>query len=393
MNRSKTKINAAGEAGPSASARILVAPDKFKGTLPAADVCAAIASGWRSVRAEDQLDLLPMSDGGDGFGEVMGRLLRAQRRSVRTLDAAHQPSRAFWWWESSRKLAIIESAQVIGLARLPHKRFHPFQLDTFGLGRVLEAAGEIGARQCVIGVGGSATNDGGFGFGRALGWKFLDRTGRPLHEWWQLAGLVRIIPPEKALKIEVMVAVDVANPLLGWHGCSRVYGPQKGIRPEDVDLAERGLRRLAAVLDQQAGMTHAKTPGAGAAGGLAFGLLAFAGAKARSGFEVFAKAACLEERIRQADIVITGEGAVDRQTYMGKRVGQVMQLCRKFKTPCIVLAGVANAPTDTADKLVQIHALTDIAALDQAKKRPAHHLERLSALVARNWMAQACTTI
>jgi glycerate kinase len=379
---SKEKIKP-GETRPIASARILIVPDKFKGTLPAPEVCAAIAKGWRSVRATDRLDLLPMSDGGDGFGEVMGRLLKARLRPVRTLDAAHQPIRTHWWWEPDRKLAIIESAQVVGMARLPAQQFHPFRLDTFGLGRVLNDAVRIGAEQCMIGVGGSATNDGGFGLGRALGWKFLNRMGRELHEWWQLSGLAHVRPPKNACQTGITVAVDVANPLLGPRGCSRVYGPQKGIRPEDLVLAEGCLRRLTLVLEQQLGIDRAAAPGAGAAGGLGFGLMAFAGAKAQSGFEVFAQAAGLEERVRRSDVVITGEGAVDRQTHMGKGVGQVMRLCRKLKIPCIVLAGVASAPMRIGGHALQIQALTDIGTLDQAKKQPAKHLEKLSGMVAR----------
>lgn len=324
-----------------------------------------------------------MSDGGDGFGEVMARLLNARARAVKTLDARHRPIRAHWWWVPGQKLAIIEAARVNGLALLPAGKFHPFQLDTFGLGKVLHEAVRLGARKCVIGIGGSATNDGGFGLARALGWKFLDRNSHELDQWWQLANLAHIQPSPNRCQMHIAVAVDVTNPLLGPRGCTRVYGPQKGIRPEDFAHAEKCLRRLKTILEQQLGLAFAKTPGAGAAGGLGFGLMTFAGAKPRSGFEVFANVARLEERIRSSDVVVTGEGAIDQQTCMGKGVGRVMQLCQKLKVPCIALTGIVNADAKIAKRLSRIFALTDITTLERAKKRPQPYLAKLAALVAR----------
>jgi len=369
--------------------RVLIVPDKFKGTLAAPGVCAAIAAGWKSVRPEDVLEWLPMSDGGDGFGEAMGGLLKARVRSVKTMDAAHRPVTIKWWWEPEKKLAIVEAARVNGLAGLPPKKFHPFQLDTFGLGRVLADAAESGARRCLVGIGGSATNDGGFGLARSLGWKFFDGGGCELDQWWQLDSLVRVVPPLKSLKLPITVAVDVLNPLLGARGCSRVYGPQKGLRMEDMAFAERCLRRLKIVLEQQCKIRHATTPGAGAAGGLGFGLMAFAGAQARSGFELFAEAANLEKRIRRSDLVITGEGAVDRQTFMGKGVGQVAQLCRKRNVPCIAVAGAVKVPAKTGTLFSSMSALTEIATLEQARRRAAHHLEKLAAAIARNGFSRS----
>ena len=155
--------------------RVLIIPDKFKGTLTAHAAAAAIARGWRKARALDVLDLLPMSDGGDGFGEVTSALLHAKGYRVKAVDAAHRPCTAKWWWEPGSRTAIIESAAIIGLAMLPPKRFHPFQLDTLGLGAAVRAAARKGARRYLIGIGGSATNDGGFGLARSLGWQFLGR--------------------------------------------------------------------------------------------------------------------------------------------------------------------------------------------------------------------------
>jgi glycerate kinase len=166
--------------------KVLVVPDKFKGTLTAAAAAEAMARGWRKARPQDQLDLLPMSDGGDGFGEVVSALLQASPQTVKTVDAAHSPRHATWWWERKTKTAIIESAKIIGLAMLPPGKFHPFELDTFGLGAGLRAAQAEGATRILVGIGGSATNDGGFGVARALGWKFLDERGKQIECWTKL---------------------------------------------------------------------------------------------------------------------------------------------------------------------------------------------------------------
>ncbi|HMP84773.1 MAG TPA: glycerate kinase [Verrucomicrobiota bacterium] len=326
---------------------ILVVPDKFKGTLTARAAADAIARGWRSARPKDRLVLLPMSDGGDGFGSVMGTMLNARRHADTTLDAAHRPCKSHWWWHAKTKTAVVESAAVIGLAMLPHGRFHPFQLDTFGLGKILRAAIKRGARRILVGIGGSATNDGGFGMACALGWRFLDATGRVIEQWTELHRLNEIRPPSPARRssrIQIIVASDVENPLLGDSGATRVYGPQKGMRPRDFAAAESALSRLALTVREQFNRDFATMPGAGAAGGLGFGLAAFLGAKFESGFDMFAELSDLEARLRKADLVITAEGRMDPSSLMGKGAGQVAVRCSQFKVPCIGLAGDVTHP-------------------------------------------------
>ena len=364
---------------------ILIIPDKFKGTLTAPAAAQAIARGWRKARPHDSLDLLPMSDGGDGFGEVTSALLQASSRRVKTVDAAHRPCIATWWWEPRTRTAIIESAAVIGLAMLPPKRFHPFQLDTLGLGAAVRAAANQGATRCLMGIGGSATNDGGFGLARALGWQFLDRNGHLIERWTGLHRLDRIRPPRRRRWFaRCPVATDVRNPLLGPVGATRVYGPQKGLRRRDFALAERCLGRLARVVQRQFARDLAREPGAGAAGGLGFGLLAFLGAKLQPGFDLFARHAALERRLRAADMVITGEGAIDRSTLMGKGVGQIAQRCRQLNIPCIGLAGIVSAGCRTAEFFTQTHALTELTTVEQAKAQPALWLARLAQQVAHS---------
>ncbi|MGH7972494.1 MAG: glycerate kinase family protein [Limisphaerales bacterium] len=358
-------------------------PDKFKGTLPAAAAAEAIARGWHHGRPEDELELLPMTDGGDGFGEVMSRLLGGRPRQFGVLDAARRPRRARWWWASGQELAILESAEIIGLAILPPKRFHPFDLDTFGLGCALRAFS--GLPGCILGLGGSATNDAGFGVARALGWEFLDRFGNPLVSWIDLHRLKEIRAPKRRKPLKnLILAVDVNNPLLGSNGATRIYGPQKGLRPRDVPQAERCLAQLARVVQAQLGDDCARVPGAGAAGGLGFGLAAFGGAKLKGGFELFARYARLQLRIGAADLVITGEGALDRSSLMGKGVGRVAEWCQKLHMPCFALAGNVSPEMKTMGGFARMHGLADFVGLRAAQSQPAEALERLTLSVARS---------
>jgi glycerate kinase len=365
--------------------KVLVVPDKFKGTLTASEAAQAIAAGWRGARPDDDLDLLPMSDGGDGFGEIMSALIRAQPVTCETVDAANRPLSATWWWHEADGTAIIESARVIGLAQLPSGKYHPFDLDTRGLGILLRSAEQRGARNCIIGIGGSATNDAGFGCARELGWQFHDERGTKLTRWTELENLASLTRPAPLSFANVTVAVDVQNPLLGPEGCTRVYGPQKGLRPEDFPLAERCLARLAHTLQQQHGLDLANTPGAGAAGGLGFGLCSFTGAQLASGFDLFAEQARLEDRLRDADLVITAEGAIDRQTLMGKGVGQIASRCRTAQLPCVALAGIAADRNAAAEQFWHVHALTDLTTPEQAMADAALWLERLAARAAQQF--------
>jgi glycerate kinase len=284
-----------------------------------------------------------------------------------------------WWWQPETRTAVVESARVIGLAMLPPGQFHPYELDTFGLGKVLHAAARRGAERCIVGIGGSATNDGGFGLARALGWRFLDAGGQELASWTELERLARMVPPRRRRLFKALtVAVDVANPLLGPRGATRIYGPQKGIRPDDFAKAERCLQRLASVSRKFSGRDFAKQPGAGAAGGLGFGLALFLGARFAPGFDLIARCGGLAPRLRRADLVITGEGAVDHSTLMGKGVGEIARRCHKLGIPCLGLAGVVTRSSQLARRFAQLHALTDLTSADEARADAAVWLERLA---------------
>jgi glycerate kinase len=363
--------------------KVLIVPDKFKGTLDASGVAQAMALGWKKSRPEDKLCLLPMSDGGDGFGDVLSKIVGAKAQSVKTVNAAHEPITATWWWDNKSKTAIIESAKVIGLAMLPPKKFHPSTLDTFGLGKVLEAANAKGATRCLIGIGGSATNDGGFGMARALGWKFADRFGTEIFDWMDNRLLCSITPPPRCKWFaKLIVAVDVKNPLLGPNGCSLIYGPQKGFELSEARTANRKLKRMARIASSELGLSFAKVPGAGAAGGLGYGLMTYLRAEPESGFGIFARHAELEKKIRAADLVITGEGALDQQTLMGKGVGQVARLAKKLGVSCIGIAGVVTEPEKAKKLFTQTRGLAEVTSVEKAKQNPAHYLETVAGQMA-----------
>lgn len=367
------------------SLRIMVAPDKFKGTLTAREAAEAIALGWRKARPRDLVETLPISDGGDGFGAVMSELLVAKPRRAHTMDAAHRPHTACWWWAAESRTAIVDSAGVIGLAMLPKGRFHPFGLDTFGLGAVLRAADRAGAAEIIVGIGGSATNDGGFGLARSLGWEFRKPDGTEITSWTELHELSEINPPAQKLHARVSVAVDVRNPLLGPRGATRIYGPQKGLHPEDFPLAERCFNRLARITQEQFRDELARLPGAGAAGGLGFGLRAFAGARLVPGFDLFARRAGLRRRVHRADLVITGEGALDDSSVMGKGVGELAGICHARKIPCLGLAGHVVRTPAVRRSFSHVEGLTAFLPADAAMREPARHLARLAERIARRW--------
>lgn len=371
--------------------RVLIAPDKFKGTLTAREAAEAIAEGWRKVRPDDELGLFPISDGGDGFGEILGGHLHAEERTVETVDAAHRPIQAKWWFEPDRELAIVESARIIGLAMLPAGQFHPFELDTFGLGEVFRAVAAARPRLLYVGIGGSATNDGGFGMARALGWRFLDASGAPIEKWMQLRSLARVERPKRELKLPLMkVAMDVRNRLLGVRGATQIYGPQKGLLPADIKPAEQRLRRLALIMDKGLGNPRAaaKRPGAGAAGGLGYGLSVFLYGRLTRGFKLFQDRTGLKDRLQAVDLVITGEGAIDISTVaMGKGVGGLARLSERKGIPCLALAGVVLSDSRwIRDSFSGVWAMAPtLTTREGAIAQPALWLRELASRVSAGW--------
>lgn len=279
---------------------------------------------------------------------------------------------------------------------LPPGRYHPFELDTEGLAPVLRAAARFGARQCLVGIGGSATNDAGFGLARGLGWRFLNADEQEISRWTELDRLARVISPSPSPlgRMHLLVATDVRNPLLGRQGATRIYGPQKGLLPSDFAHAERCFQRVRSVLRRTNGQDLAASPGAGAAGGLGYGLLTFAGATLESGFELYARHARLDTHLAWADLLVTGEGALDASSLMGKGVGEIARRARQRGLPCFALAGRVERPADLRPWFVKVCALTpDYADTEKAMHRPAPVLRRLARDLAANFLEPGHTIL
>ncbi len=318
--------------------RILVAPDKFKDSLGAEAVGAAIAAGLRAVLPQVEIDLQPIADGGEGTAEVLRRALGGESVECAAHDALGREIRARFAWMALTQTACLEMSAAAGLAQLAPDERDPLRASTFGVGEMLLAARARGAARILIGLGGSATNDGGSGLARALGFRFLDSAGRDIEAIGEMGKLARIESPnDLALPAHTVIA-DVRNPLLGPHGATCTFGPQKGATPAQLERLERALTRLADVAATR-GRDFRDVAGAGAAGGLGFGLLAFADAEMRPGFEVVAEVLGLREKIAAADYVVTGEGNLDRQTLDGKGPAGVARLARELGKPVFAIVG------------------------------------------------------
>ena len=328
--------------------RVLVAPQEFKESLTAEEAAAAIARGLGAVRRGWAIEELPLADGGPGFLAALARATQGRRRAVGTHDALGRPRMADALDIAETGTCAVEAAMANGLALIERDERDALRAGTEGVGELLAAAYGGRPRRVVVGVGGSATSDGGAGMARALGARFLDGAGRDLPSGAAaLAELERIdwTPPAFAAGVETLVAADVTNPLVGPQGAAAVFGPQKGASTEDVAVLEGALRRYAAVVERSLGVAIADLPGAGAAGGLAGGIVAFLGGRILSGFEVVAEAVGLRERVRGADLIVTGEGSVDAQSGQGKTVGRLRRLADEEGVPCVVLAGRAEGET------------------------------------------------
>jgi glycerate kinase len=328
--------------------RILIAPDKFKGSLSAREVAENIAAGLGDVLPHAQIDIVPMADGGEGTAEAICHSLGCSWIACPAADPLGREIEARYGWLDDRKLAVMEMSEAAGLRRLSEHERDPIRASTFGVGEMILDAANRDAHEIIIGLGGSATNDGGWGMARALGFRF-DYEHEQKHEQEKnkkrvtdLVDLTRIEKPEDLTLPKIIAAVDVQNPLLGENGATRVFGPQKGASNDDLNLLEQALMRLADVVASKFGFDYRDEPGAGAAGGLGFGLRSFCGATIRPGFDVVAEAVGLESKMKNADIVITGEGSLDRQTLAGKTPAGVAAMARKLGKKVFAIAGRAD---------------------------------------------------
>ena len=330
--------------------RIVLAPDSFKESLTAQQACDALAEGIRTVVDDVEFVDVPMADGGEGTVDALVDATGGERITTTVTGPLGGAVEATWGMLGDRMTAVIEMAAASGLPLVPAELRDARITTTYGTGELVRAALDRGARHLLLGIGGSATNDAGAGFASALGVRFLDSDGHDLPPGGAaLAELASIdltgLDPRLAW-CQVEVACDVTNPLCGPNGASAVFGPQKGADPATVSALDAALARFANVVHEQTGRDVLEVPGAGAAGGLGAGLLAFADATLTSGVGLVARHAGLAERVVSADLVITGEGRVDSQTRNGKTPWGVAQAAHAAGVPVVAVAGLLGDGSD-----------------------------------------------
>jgi len=323
--------------------RILLAPQEFKGSLTAIEACEAMAAGARRASPDLILDLLPISDGGSGLVQGLVSAQDGVIRSAAVTDPLGRPVQASFGIIGGGRTAVIELAAASGLALLGPSELDPLRASTYGTGQLLVQALDLGLRDFIIGLGGSATNDGGAGIAQALGARLLDSGHRPIGRGGgaltELATIDATTLDPRLRVSRFVVASDVRNPLCGPQGASAIFGPQKGATPELVAALDEALRHYAIIVERDLGIDVAALPGAGAAGGAGAGLVAFLHAELRSGFELMAEATHLRQRLRAADLALTGEGRLDSQSGFGKVVGGLAELAAEARVPLLALAG------------------------------------------------------
>lgn len=371
--------------------RIVIAPQEFKGTLTAAEAAMAMAEGVRRAIPEAGVDTVPLSDGGPGLVDAV--LSSREGRLIQTPvhDPLGKPVEAAWALLDDGA-AVIEMAAAAGLSLLREDERDPCITTTYGVGEMVRAALDAGARRLIIGVGGSATNDGGAGMASALGVRFLDAVGRELPPGGApLAALDRIditgIDP-RVRQVEAVAATDVRNPLCGPEGASIVYGPQKGASPDVARELDAALSHYAQIVERDLRVSIRDIPGAGAAGGLGAGLIAFLGAEVRSGFDIVAETVRLRERLRGADLLLTGEGRLDRQTAYGKTVACAAAMAREEEVPVVVIAGSRGEGWEEILTVVDaVEAVVDDGVtMEEAVARPGELLARTAERAVREWL-------
>ncbi|WP_329102665.1 glycerate kinase [Micromonospora sp. NBC_01699] len=381
--------------------RVLICPDKFAGTLSAPEVAAAVIAGWHDTAPGDQAIARPLADGGPGFVEVLAEAVAGRRLTVPTVDPLGRPAQGEILvtdpdGAGGGPIAYVESAMACGLHLLAPDERDPLTTTSYGLGLLVAAAVEAGARRVVIGLGGSATNDAGAGMLAALGAAPIDEIGHALpYGGAALSTASALAGAPRLREVELVAATDVDNPLTGLHGASNVYGPQKGASREDVFLLDSALEVFAGVLERELPTCPpglATLPGAGAAGGLGAAILALGG-RCESGIALVSDKIGLAAALDEADLVITGEGSFDHQSLRGKVVAGIAGAARDRGLPCVVLAGrvsagrreAAAAGVTESYSLVDYFGGEEHGGVERAMTRPAEGLRAVSARLAGQW--------
>ncbi|MBN1766227.1 MAG: glycerate kinase [Sedimentisphaerales bacterium] len=369
--------------------KIVIAPDSFKGSLTATQACDAIEAGLRRIVPDAEIVKIPMADGGEGTVES---LVAATGGHVCELDVTGplaEMVRAFYGILGSgpgdqSRTAVIEMAAAAGLPQVPTDKRNPLYTTTYGFGELITHALDNGCRNFIMGIGGSATNDCGTGMAQALGVKFLDRQGQTITRCMtgELMGQVNAIDIQKInphiSQSHFIIACDVVNPLLGPHGASYVYGPQKGADEQTIKILESNMTHIIEIIEAQTHKSVRDVSGAGAAGGLGAGLMAFLNAQGRSGIDIVLKYSHFEQKIKGADLIITGEGKIDATTVSGKTLSGIARAGANQSIPVIALAGSSGPDAGQVFAGLPIHAILSICPgpmdLSQALEHGAAYL-------------------
>jgi glycerate 2-kinase len=363
--------------------RILLAPDKFKGSLTSFEVCNALEKGLRMARPDIEVIHLPMADGGEGWLELIAHYTQGKEIPLEVSNPLFQSVKASWLLSPDGNNAFVEMAKASGLQLLTPSTYDPVHASTFGTGQLIKAAVKSGAKNIYIGVGGSATNDGGIGMAAALGYKFLDASGKEL---LPIGGnLIHINTIDSRGKFDFnnakfVVATDVKNPLFGEDGATRTYGPQKGADADMVEELENGICNYSEVLKRELGIDLSNVEGAGAAGGLGAGCIAFLNASIQPGFELLWDFAKGEQQIKDCNLIITGEGKVDIQTLSGKVVAGIASKSKQFQKKLILICGSLELSPEELKSLdiSTTHSLMDKSmSLEEAIKKAPMLVEKI----------------
>ncbi|MFC5403256.1 glycerate kinase [Cohnella soli] len=345
--------------------KIVLAPDSFKGSLTAQLACEAMETGIRRVMPDAEIVQVPMADGGEGTAQCLVDATGGQMRAVTVRGPLGDPVQAQYGVLGDGTTAVIEMAEASGITLVPAEHRDPLSASTYGTGELIRQALDDGCRSFLLAIGGSATNDGGAGMAQALGAKLLDEDSSELSPGGGALGRLQRIDlsalDERLASCSFQVACDVQNPLCGPTGASFVYGPQKGATPEMVEELDRNLAHYADVIHQELGVDVAERPGAGAAGGLGAGAMAFLRAELKSGVELVVRASELERKLEGTDLVITGEGRSDAQTQYGKTPFGVSTTAQRAGVPAWLVVGSVGPGVE----VMLEHGVSRIASLTE----------------------------
>lgn len=368
--------------------KIVIAPDSFKESLTASEVCDAIETGFTTVFKEADIIKIPMADGGEGTAAALKETLSGEWQRIIAHDPLMRPIEASYVLLPNQT-AIIEMASCAGLHLLTQSERDPGITTTYGVGEMLLAAIDKGAKYIILGIGGSATNDAGTGMLKALGYRFLDAQHHELAQGGKALAALAFIDNhavnDKIADISITVACDVTNPLCGQPGASHVYAPQKGATLDDIVILDNALNHFANIANRQNFPDNRNEAGAGAAGGLGFALMTFLSATLTGGFQLVSEFSNLEQMIQQADLVITGEGKMDFQTSMGKVASGVLSLAKAVNVPVIAICGVVDDPhSHWKDDgfTIAIPSIQTLGSLDEALALAKKNVEKTAYNIA-----------